>query len=185
MRFNIPIFILVLASAILLAGCGGAETPTNGGNRNVANTNSNAGAANSNNPLGTTKTPEAATSNSAPTLSPVVQGYYDALRRKDEAGVRKFLSQSALKYWQNEMKTEKKNSLLAILEDSEAPVGDKREVRNETIQGDNGYAEIRGGSLGVWTRIKFVRENGEWKFASPEESFKELEGISKPPANAV
>lgn len=184
MRFNISTLIIILAVAIFLAGCG-AETPVNTGNRNAANKNSNANAANSNNPLGTTKTPEAATSNNAPTLSPVVQGYYDALRRKDEAGARKFLSQSALKYWQDEMKTEKKNSLLAILEDSEAPVEDKREVRNENIQGDTGYAEIKGGSLGVWTRIKFVRENSEWKFASPEESFKELEGIQKPPANAV
>jgi len=184
MRFNILILITILTITTFLAGCTSSETPNNSGNRNTTNVNSNAGSANSNNPLGTTKKPEAATSNTAPTLSPVVQGYYEALRKKDEAAVRKFLSQSALKYWQDEMKTEKKNSLLAILEESESPVEEKREVRNETVQGDMGFAEIKGGSLGVWTKVKFVRENGEWKFASPGES-PELEGVQKPAANAV
>jgi hypothetical protein len=184
MRFNISVLIIILAISIFLAGCTTTETPTDTGNQNTANVNSNAGAANSNSPLGTTRTPESATSNNAPTLTPIVQGYYDALRKKDEAGVRRFLSQSALRYWQDEMKTEKKTSLLAVLEDSESPVEAQREVRNEIIQGDTGFAEIRGGSLGVWTRVKFVRENGEWKFASPNES-PELEGVQKPPANAV
>ena len=184
MRFNILVFIAILTITTFLAGCTSTETPTNSGNRNTTNANSNAATANSNNPLGTTKTPEAATSNNAPTLTQVVQGYYTALQKKDEAGVKKFLSQSALKYWQDEMKSEKKNSLLAILEDSESPVEEKREVRNESIQGDTAFAEIKGGSLGVWTRVKFVRENGEWKFASPGES-PELEGVGKPPANAV
>ena len=177
MRFNIFVLTTILSATVLFVGCGGSgETPTNSSNRNVANAPSNTGASNANNPLGTTRTPEAATSNNAPTIAPVVQSFYDALRRKDEAGVKKYLSQSALKYWQDEMKTEKKTSLLAILEENETPIEEKREVRNEQIQGDSAIAEMKGGSLGVWTKVRFVKENGEWKFGSPSESI-DLEEI--------
>ncbi len=57
------------------------------------------------------------------------------------------------------------------------------EVRNEKIEGDSAVAELKGGSLGVWTKIKFVKENGEWKFASPEDS-PELEGVTKSAADS-
>ena len=68
------------------------------------------------------------------------------------------------------MKTEKKNSLLAILEDNEFPIEEKRDVRNEKMEGDTAVAELKGGSLGVWTPIAFIKENGEWKLESPEKS---------------
>lgn len=170
MRFNILVLITILTIAVFFVGCSDTESPSNSNARNPANANFNSVASNSNSPLGTTKTPEAATSNNAPTLAPVIQGYYAALQKKDEAGVKKFLSQSALKYWEAEMKSEKKNSLLAILEENESPVGDKREVRNEKIQGDTATAEIKGGGLPNWTPIKFLKENGEWKIGSPKDS---------------
>ena len=182
MRFNISVFITILTITIFSVGCTGTDTPTNSGNGKPANANSNATAANSNNPLGTTKMPEAATSNNAPTLAPVIQGYYAALQKKDEPGVKKFLSQAALKYWEEEMKSEKKNSLMAILEDSESPVEEKREVRNERIEGDTAVAEIKGGNSLVWAPIKFVKENGEWKLASPKDSFA-LQDIKDPVTN--
>lgn len=183
MRFNILLLTLILSATMFFVGCGTTETPSNA-NSKPANTNTNTASVNSNDPFATNKKPEAATSNNAPTLAPIVNNYYDALKKKDEAGVKKYLSQAALKYWQDEMKSEKKNSLVAILEDNESPVEDKREVRNETVQGDTAFAEMKGGSLGVWTKVKFVKENGEWKFASPAES-PELEGVPKPAANAV
>jgi len=64
------------------------------------------------------------------------------------------------------------------LSEAEDPTSEKREVRNEKIEGETAVAEIKGGSLGVWTPIKFVRENGEWKFASPEDSLS-LQNIPK------
>jgi hypothetical protein len=177
MRFNILVLVIILTMTTFFAACASSETTTNSGNGKIANTNSNISAANSNNPLGTTKAPEAATSNNAPTLAPVVQGYYAALQKKDEAGVRKFLSAAALKYWEAEMKSEKKTSLLAILEDSEYPVEEKREVRNEKVEGETAVAEIKGASVPNWMPVKFVKENGEWKFASPKDSFIELQNI--------
>ncbi|MGI8786394.1 MAG: hypothetical protein ACR2HG_01350 [Pyrinomonadaceae bacterium] len=173
-------FYILLFTTIFLIGCGGTETSNSSTNTKPANTN--VAATGANNPLATTKTPEASTTNNAPTLAPVVQNYYAALQKKDEAGAKKFLSQSAIAYWQAEMKTDKSTSLLAVLEDDAYPVEEKREVRNEKIEGDAGIAEIKGGSLGNWTPIKFVKENGEWKFASPKESLA-LQDIPKTSAN--
>lgn len=158
-------------------GCGGAvENSNTTANSKPVNANTTNGSAN--NPLATTKTPEAATTNDAPTLAPVLAGYYAALNKKDEAGTKKYLSQAALKYWENEAKTEKKTAFAYLLE-SEEPLNEKREIRNEKIEGDKAFAEIKGGSLGVWTATMFVKENGEWKFASPEDSFKETQNLPK------
>ncbi len=181
MRF----FILSIFSifTIFLSGCTTAETPSNMGNTKANSINTNVTSSNADNPLATTKAPEAATNNNAPTLAPVVQNYYAALERKDETGVKKFLSQSAIGYWQSEMKSEKSPSLLAILEDNESPVEKKRQIRNEKIEGETAVAEMRGGSLGVWTAIKFVKENGEWKFASPKDSLA-LQDIPRTTANS-
>lgn len=160
-------FFIFLSLTIFLVGCSSTETSNVAVNTKTANTN--LAVANANNPLATTKTPEVSTINDAPTLASVVQSYYAALNKKDEAGAKKFLSQSALKYWEDEAKTEKK-TMFAYLLESEEPTADRREVRNEKIEGDAATAEIKGGSLGVWTKIKFVKENGEWKFASPKDS---------------
>jgi hypothetical protein len=175
-------FFTFLFLTVFLYGCGGTSENSN----TTANTkpaNSNAATVNANNPLATTKTPEAVTTNSAPTLAPVLAGYYAALNKKDEAGTKKFLSQAALKYWEDEAKTEKKTAFVYLLE-SEEPLNEKREIRNEKIEGDKAFAEIKGGSLGVWTATMFVKENGEWKFASPEDSFKETQNLPKTSTNS-
>ena len=175
MRFQNLFFTAILIFSFALIGCTNTETPINKTDTKPANTN--ASTTNTDNPLATTKKPEAATSNNAPTLAPVVQNFYEALNKKDDAGVKKSLSQSALKYYETEAKAEKKTALV-YLSEAEDPISEKREVRNEKIEGETAVAEIKGGSLGVWTPIKFVRENGEWKFASPEDSLS-LQNIPK------
>ncbi len=168
MRFQNFLFITISIFSTAFVGCTKTETSTNS---NSAKTpNANVAVANADNPLATTKTPEAATGNTAPTLAPMVQSFYEALNKKDEAGVKKYLTPTTLKYWETEGKSEKKTWLAALYE-SETPTDEKREIRNEKIQGDSALAEMKGGSLGVWTPIKFVRQNGVWKFASPEDSF--------------
>ena len=172
---------ILLFFTVLLSGCSSPEMPNTA--PNAANKNANAAAGNANNPLATTKSPEVATSNNAPTLAPVVQNYYAALQKKDEAGAEKFLSQAAVKYWDDEAKAEKKTGFAYLLE-SEEPLAEKREIRNEKIEGETATAEMKGGSLGVWTPIKFVRESGEWKFASPKDSLESLQNIPKTSANS-
>lgn len=175
--FLLPTFIFT----ILFAGCTSTPEP-NTANTKPTNTNT-AVVINSNNPTTTTKRAETATTNAAPTITPVVAGFYEALQKKDEAGVKKYLSNSAVKYWEDESKVEKK-PWLSYLAEMEDPVGEKREVRNEKIEGNTAIAEVKGGSLGVWTKIKFVQENGEWKFASPTESM-QLEDIKSPSSNST
>ena len=174
MRFYILLFLTVF-----LTGCGAAENSNTAVNRNAANTNT--AIANANNPLATTKTPEVSTANDAPTLAPVVQNYYAALQKKDDAALRRVYSQETLKSFEADMKSENKRSLVEFITDLE-PVPDAPfTVRNEQIQGDTAIAEMRGGSYPNGIKIKFVRENGEWKLTneSPEiQSVKQSSGNS-------
>lgn len=164
MRFQILFFIAILSFLFIFTGC---ENPP-AANNSVGNKpgNTNAAVVNSNSPLSTTKAPETATTNAAPTLTPVVQNYYDALKKKDDAGLRKILSQATLKSAEADMKTERKISLSAFITETEIVPDKPIEVRNEKIEGDTGIAEIKGGSYAVWTPVKFVRENGEWKMTN-------------------
>jgi hypothetical protein len=127
-----------------------------------------------NNTFAGEKKPEEAKSNDAPSLTPVLQAYYDALKKKDEAGLRKVYSQEALKELEADMKSEGQKTLVEYIGSSE-PAGDKPfEVRNEKIEGDTAIAEIKGGNYATWIKWKFVKENGEWKLAPPKENLKLL-----------
>jgi hypothetical protein len=167
MRFQI-LFLLIILS--FLMSCGGSPETTN---RNMpnGNTTANVNKAGGNPPLGTNVAPDAGKTGEAATLNPVVQGYYEALKKKDEAGAKKYLSAAALKYYETEAKTEKKTWFAYVIE-LEEPLDEKREVRNEKIEGEKAVAEIKGGSLARFTPVAFVKENGEWKFASQEETTK-------------
>jgi hypothetical protein len=158
-------YYILLFSTIFIIGCGG-NTETSNTAANTKPTNANAVVANTNSPLETTKTPEISTTNNAPTLAPVVQRYYEALKKKDDAALRKIYSQETLQTLEADMKDEKKTSLVEFITELE-PVPDKPfEVRNEQIQGDTAVAEMRGGSYPNGIKIKFVKENGEWKMTN-------------------
>lgn len=165
MRYQI-LFLLIILSFLISCGGGGNETPskpTNSGNNNST------APKNTTNPLNTNKPAETVKVDDATTIKPTIDGFYEALKKKDEAGAKKYLSAAALKYWEAEAKVEKKTWFVFLLE-NEDPIGEKREVRNEKIQGEKAVAELKGGPLGVWTAIAFVKENNEWKFDSPEVS---------------
>ena len=156
---------ILLFFTIFLIGCGTSETPTNTANTKPVNANTPT-TANADNPLNTTKTPEAATTNNAPTLTPVVQNYYEALKKKDDAGLRKVYSQETLKSLEADMKSEGAKSLVEFITELEPVPDTPFTVRNEQIQGDTATAEMRGGSYPNGIKIKFVKENGEWKMTN-------------------
>ena len=157
--------LFLLIAALVAAGCGGTETTTNTPNKNVAS-NVNAASPGANNDLGTTKAPEAATTNDAPTLGPVINAYYDALRNKDAAGVRKVMEREFLKTTEEDMKAEKKTDIVAFLSEFDKIPTPKMEARNEQIAGDKGTAEVKGGSYANWTKVVFVKEDGVWKVSN-------------------
>lgn len=167
MRYQI-LFLFIISSFLISCGGNPSTTP------NTANTPNTTAPKNTGNTLGANKTPEAPKTNEGATIAPIVQGYYEALKKKDEAGAKKYLSAAALKYYENEAKGEKKTWFVFVLEEVE-PVGDKYEVRNEKIEGDKAVAEIKGGNLRDWAKIVFIKESGEWKFDSPLKTFQESE----------
>lgn len=170
MRFQITFFISILIFTIFLTGCPGTETPNS--NTNGAN---NAAAPKNNSDLTTTKKVEAPTENNAPTIAPVVHAYYDALKKKDDAALRKVLTAEFIKRQEEFMKddTKKWTSLAAFMADTdktEPPV----EVRNEVIKGDIAIAELKGGSYVNWTAFEFAKVDGVWKFTGNSPDLKSV-----------
>jgi hypothetical protein len=170
MRFQITFLTAILIFTIFLTGCPSGETPnpntngTNGANTNAANANTNVVAGN------TTKTPEPPTTNNAPTITPVVRAYYDAMKKKNDAALKKVMTQEFIQRLESDMKSEGEKSLAvyaASLEDLNAQI----DVRNEKIEGDTATAELKGGPYKVWTAFEFAKENGEWKYTgkTPDE----------------
>ena len=154
----------VLALSIVSMGCGEGTTttPTGGTNTNLANTNAASPAANTD--LGATKKPEAATTNDAPTLAPVVQAYYEALKKKDDALLKSVMSQAFIKSVEDDMKEEKKTSIAAYMAEFDTIPEKPVEVRNEKIEGNDAVAELKGGAYINWTPFAFTNEGGKWKF---------------------
>ncbi len=175
------LFIL-LFSVFFFIGCGGSGSGNANSAANASVSNANVAAnGGGNNPLAVQKTPEAATVNNAPTVAPVVAAYYAALQKKDDAALRKVFSQDTLKSYQADMKEEKETSLAKFITDLE-PVPDKPfEARNETVEGNAIIAEMRGGSYPNGIKIKFIKENGEWKMTNESPDYKSSD---KPAANA-
>lgn len=162
MRFQITFLTTILIFTVFLTGCPSSETPNT--NTIAVNGNTNAPkSGNTNSPLTTTKAPEAPTTNNAPTIKPVVQAYYDAMKKKDDAALKKVMTQEFIKVLEADMKEEGGKSLAiyaAELEDLTKTI----EVRNEKIEGDKATAEIKGGNYINWITFEFAKENGEWKF---------------------
>ena len=155
----------ILAIGVIGAACGGgATTPTGGSNTNVANTNTAPSAPPANSGIETTKKPEAATTNNAPTLSPVVQTYYEALKKKDDALLRSVMSQEFIKSIEADMKEEKKTNMAEYMAEFDTVPEKPVEVRNEKIDGSDAVAELKGGAYLTWTPFAFINEGGKWKF---------------------
>jgi len=164
-------FILISTGVISLTGCAGpTQTPANSNVNSDLKANSNSSV----NAFEGVKKTEESKNNDAQAVAPVVRAYYEALKKKDEAGLRKIYSQAALKELEAAMKDEGQKSLVDYIGSSE-PAGEKPfEVRNEKIEGDTAIAELKGGSYAAWIKWKFVKENGEWKLAPPSENLKLL-----------
>ena len=156
--------------SIFLTACGGTPM-TNANISNKTNTiNGNVAQTDINSPVATNKKPEVATANNAPTIGPVVQAYYDALKKKDDAALKNVLSAGYIKSVQADMKKEKQATMAAFLAQYEIIPDKPVEVRNEKIEGDKAIAELKGGAFINWTAFVFIKENGSWKFTggSPE-----------------
>jgi hypothetical protein len=171
MKPKFAFFIIISISACFLTACPSNPEPLkdNATNINAANNAVNNPATNANSPFNTTKKPVAETTNNAPTLAPVVQAYYDALKKKDDAAIRKILSAEFIKSLEADMKEEKKTSLTAFIAELDKVPEKPVEVRNEKINGNDGvYVN--------WTPIAFVKEDGAWKMSNKNP---DIEAVNK------
>lgn len=174
MTSNKTLILITVLLTLLLTGCSQTEEPKTAANANKPANATNSAVVETNAPpeLKTTKQPEAPTTNNAPTLTPVVMAFYEALKKKDEAALRKVYSQKTLKTIEADMKTDEISSLYEFITATEIVPDRPFEVRNEQIQGDTAVAEIRGGSYPNGIRRIFVKENGEWKMTNDSPEFK-------------
>ncbi len=165
----------ILFSLLTLSGCSSADAPTN--TANAASANANIAKNSQNNPLATTRNANEETINKAETIAPVVAAYCDAMRKKDDAALRKIYSRASLQKLEADMKAENEKSLAAYL--SSEPVGDKPcEVRNERINGDKAIAEIRTETYPNGIKVYFVKEDGAWKRTDESPEFEAVKQSS-------
>lgn len=166
--------LILLSLFILLtfAGCTSTETTEN--TTNVVNTankpvnvDTNTATSTTNAPaLNTVSTPKTETVNQAETLMPVVRAYCEAIRKKDDAALKKVLSAETFKMLERDAKDDGKSSVAEFLNSNE-DVGTKPcATRNEQISGNTAIAEVTTESMPNGARIKFVKENGEWKMTN-------------------
>lgn len=168
-------YLSVLLVTLLISGCGGGPEPVNNvGGGNSAITEANRPAANTKeNPLAPqTPTPEA-TTNNAPTLTPVYKAYCAAWVKKDEAALRRIYSSDTIKDFEKNMKEEGIKTLVEYLSDDKAS-NELCEARNEKISGDTATAEVKTLGYPSGITVVFVKENGEWKLTNrrPEGALK-------------
>lgn len=158
MRSKFFLIFSMASLAISMVACGGTPTANNG-NANTASGNT------ATNAVATNKSAPEATTNNAPTLTPVFKAYCDAWVKSDEAALRKVYSSDTIKYFEGQMKTEKVKSLIKFLEDDKVS-GTPCEATNEEINGDNATANIKSNKYPNGIKIVFVKENGEWKMTN-------------------
>lgn len=158
----------ITAFLLLSSGCGTSESPsTNSENNSAASASPED---NTYDPFGEIeKTPTPEKTVEAVTLKSVVTAYCEAMRKKDDAGLRKVYSAASVRSFEANMRTEGVPSLAEYL--SIEPVGNKCEVVNERIQGDVGEALVSTESYPNGIMIKFVKEGGEWKMTNQSSDF--------------
>jgi hypothetical protein len=162
-------YLFILCLALFLAACGG------GSNDNVPANNVNTKPVNSNkeNPLAITTPTPAATTNNAPTLTPVYKAYCDAMVKGDEAALRRIFSSDTIRGIDAKIRQEaiKPPTIVKYLEDEQV-TNDLCEVRNEQINGNEAIAEVRTKGTPNGVLIVFVKEGADWKLTNRSPTLK-------------
>jgi hypothetical protein len=156
-----------LTALLLISGCGPSQDPSS--NDSPANTDPAVSATPSDELGGIEKTPAPAEKVEAVTLGPVVEAFCDAMRKKDEAGLRRVYSKATLRSFEADMRADGISTLVEFL--SNEPVGDKCAVVNERIQGDVGEALVSTKTYPNGIMLKFVKEDNEWKMTNQSSDF--------------
>lgn len=107
---------------------------------------------------------------SSPTAT--LKAYFEALQKKDAAGLKKTLSKGTLEMFEQFAKAQSPPKTLdEALQTGLASTANNNEpnkapeTRNEKIEGDKATLEVKNDKTGTWETVPFVKEDGDWKLA--------------------
>lgn len=98
-------------------------------------------------------------SGASPTAT--MNAYYDALKRKDVAAVKKTLADGYVKMLES-AGVASERAFQPMMERLPAA---RPATRNEKVDGDRATLEVRNEAEGRWDLVAFVKEDGAWKIA--------------------
>jgi hypothetical protein len=164
-KMRLAFFTLILSALIISAACGGTEPPANSANSaaNTADTNTGGTL------TSTTPTP-AETTNKAPTLTPVVKAYCEAMEKGDEAGLRRVFSSDTIADLEKQMAADGEDNLAEFLSGERVTTANC-EARNEEIRGNEAVAELRTEGMPNGAQVLFVKEGNDWKLTTRMPNF--------------
>ena len=101
--------------------------------------------------------------------SATAKAYYEASKSSDIKTMKSLMSKNTLDMLDKLAKAQNK-SVDDMLKASHAamPPPATFDTRNEKIDGDNATLEVNQDGKGNWQTVNFVKEDGQWKLASPK-----------------
>lgn len=155
---------LMLALFALTVGC---NKDSSAGNSTEGTTSNNAPASASSlaNPSSSANTSPSTSTLAGPAPTEVVRGYYEAGKRKDVAGIKRFLSRQSLLLMEDVAKRQGKTLDQLFAEAAVMDAGKPPPVfSGEVIRGNTAFVDIKTPGEPVRT-VPLVKEGGEWKLA--------------------
>ncbi|HEY0321611.1 MAG TPA: hypothetical protein VGC66_11680 [Pyrinomonadaceae bacterium] len=124
---------------------------------------------------------------SSPTAT--LKAYFEAMQKKDAAGLKKTLSKGTLEMFEQFAKAQSPpktldEALQTGLSSTTSTDSNKMpETRNEKIDGDKATLEVKNDKTGQWETVPFVKEEGSWKIAF-DQMFRDLKKPGSSTGNA-
>lgn len=113
-----------------------------------------------------------------------VRAFNDAVRKKDVARIKSFLSRGSMKMIADSAKEQRKTVDQILTADDGAPMPVEREMQNEKIDGDTATVEVKNSVMGNYDKMILVKENGNWRVALDKFRDEMLRKINESQRNA-
>jgi hypothetical protein len=103
--------------------------------------------------------------------SATLNAYFEALQKKDAAGLKKTLSKGTLEMFEQFAKAQSPPKSLdealqtGLASTTNTDSNKMPETRNEKIDGEKATLEVKNDKTGAWETVPFVKEDGAWKIA--------------------
>jgi hypothetical protein len=103
--------------------------------------------------------------------SATLKAYFEALQKKDAAGLKKTLSKGTLEMFEQFAKAQSPPKTLdealqtGLASATSADSNKMPETRNEKVEGEKATLEVKNDKTGQWETVPFVKEDGDWKIA--------------------